>query len=95
MPTDQQREPGVDGERLTQDLGAAYLSGLWALSGRGFASMNDASQAIVRLASNQLGMRSAFLAQFEGEEKRVLASHNAPGGCDIAAGAVLPIAHSY
>ncbi|MDP9472519.1 MAG: hypothetical protein M3Q71_17940 [Chloroflexota bacterium] len=85
----------MDDERPAQDLGAAYLSGLWALSARGFASTDKASQAVVRLASDQLGMRSAFLAQFEGEEKRVLASHNAPGGCDIVAGEVLPISHSY
>ncbi len=95
MPTHPQRELGVDGERPSQDLGVAYLSGLWALSARGFASTDEASQAVVRLASEQLGMRSAFLAHFDGEEKLVLASHNAPGGCDIAAGEVLPIAHSY
>lgn len=95
MPTHPQRELGVDGERPAQDPGAVYLSGLWALSARGFASTDDASRAVVRLASDQLGMRSAFLAHFDGDEKRVLASHNAPGGCDIAAGAVLPISHSY
>ncbi len=85
----------MDGERLTRDLGAAYLSGLWALSARGFASTDEASRAIVRLTSEQLGMRSAFLGHFQGDAEVVLASHNAPGGCDITAGTVFPVSHSF
>ena len=68
---------------------AGYLDGLAALAGRGFASSEEALAAILRLVVGQLGLRSSYLTRLSPEEQRseVLVAYNAPGGCDIRAGA--------
>lgn len=75
----------------------AYLAGLSNLAGRSFGSEAEAREALLRLLSEQLGMRSAFLTRITPEENRneVVASHNAPGGCGIPAGAVLPLSGTF
>ena len=76
---------------------AGYLDGLAVLAGRGFASSEEALAAILRLAVEQLGLRSSYLTQITPAEGRaeVLAAYNAPGGCDIRAGAVLPLPDTF
>ena len=75
----------------------AYLGGLSELAGRSFGSAEEAGEAILRLISEQLGMRSAFLTRITLKENRneVVASHNAPGGCGIPVGAVLPLSGTF
>ena len=75
----------------------AYLGGLSELAGRSFDSAEEAMQALLRLLSEQLGMRSAFLTRITPEENRneVVASHNAPHGCGIPVGAVLPLSGTF
>ncbi len=75
----------------------AYLAGLSNLAGRSFGSEAEAREALLRLLSEQLGMRSAFLTRITPEENRneVVASHNAPGGCGIPVGAVLPLSGTF
>lgn len=75
----------------------AYLAGLSNLAGRSFGSEEEAREALLRLLSEQLGMRSAFLTRITPEENRneVVASHNAPGGCGIPTGAVLPLSGTF
>ena len=70
-----------------------YLGGLSELAGRSFGSAEEARQALLRLISEQLGMRSAFLTHVTPEENRneIVASYNAPDGCGIPVGAVLPL----
>lgn len=76
---------------------AAYLGGLSELAGCSFDSADEAREALLRLLSEQLSMRSAFLTQITPEENRneVVASHNAPGGCGIPVGAVLPLSGTF
>ena len=75
----------------------AYLGGLSELAGRSFDSAQEAREALLRLISEQLGMRSAFLTRITSGENRneVVASHNAPGGCGIPIGAVLPLSGTF
>ena len=75
----------------------AYLGGLSELAGRSFDSVEEATLALLQLLSEQLGMRSAFLTRITPEENRneVVASHNAPDGCGILAGAVLPLSGTF
>ena len=75
----------------------AYLSGLSEFAGRSFGSVEEARQALLQLLSEQLGMRSAFLTHITPEENRneVVASYNAPDGCEISAGAVLPLSGTF
>ncbi|MDP9480550.1 MAG: hypothetical protein M3R38_33635 [Actinomycetota bacterium] len=75
----------------------AYLGGLSELAGRSFDSAEEAREAILRLLSEQLGMRSAFLTRITPEENRneVVAAHSAPDGCGIPVGAVLPLSGTF
>lgn len=83
---------------LVERVGStAYLGGLSELAGRSFDSADEAREALLRLLSEQLGMRSAFLTHITPEDDRneVVASHNAPGGCGIPVGAVLPLSGTF
>ncbi len=82
----------MDQESLT-----AYLGGLFELAGRSFDSIEEATDALLRLLSERLGMRSAFLTHItpEGNRNEVVASHNAPDGCGIPTGAVLPLSGTF
>ncbi len=75
----------------------AYLGGLSELAGRSFDSVEEAREALLQLLSEQLCMRSAFLTRITPEENRneVMASHNAPDGCGIPVGAVLPLSGPF
>jgi signal transduction histidine kinase len=68
-----------------------------ALVARGFASTTEATQAILALASAQLGLRSTFLTCIAPADGRshILAAHNEPGGSDIVAGVALPLDDSF
>src|SRR5712691_4824402 len=70
-----------------------YLEGLSALAAQGFASIQIAVDAILQLMTEQLGMRSSFLAHIKLEDNQleVLAVHNVPGGCDIQVGTAVPL----
>ena len=84
--------------RLVPAAGASgYLGGISRLSGRSFASTEEATQAVLRLITEQIGMRSAFLTRIAPERNRneISAAHNEPGGCHIPAGAVLPLSDTY
>ena len=75
----------------------AYLGGLSELAGRSFDTVEEAREALLQLLSEQLDMRSAFLTHITPEENRneVVASHNAPDGCGILVGAVLPLSGTF
>ena len=75
----------------------AYLGGLSELVGRSFDSVEEATEALLQLLSEQLGMRSAFLTRITPEENcnEVVASYNAPDGCGIPVGAVLPLSGTF
>ncbi len=74
-----------------------YLGGLSTLAGRSFSSAQESTEAILRLIADQLGMRSAFLTHITIDEERneIIASYNAPGGCDILPGLVLPLSGTF
>ena len=74
-----------------------YLGGLSELAGRSFTSVEDSTGAILRLLSDQLVMRSAFLTRITPADDRneVIAAYNAPDGCNIPAGAVFPLAGTF
>ena len=76
---------------------SAYLGSLSELAGRSFGSEEEAREALLRLLSEQIGMRSAFLTRIAPKENRneVVASHNAPDGCGIPVGAVLPLSGTF
>lgn len=76
---------------------AAVLDGLSELAGQAFASTAEATMAVLRLVAEQLGVRSSFLSRIRREEGRfeVLTAHNAPGGCDMATGAILSLPQAY
>jgi hypothetical protein len=82
---------------VVAEISPAYLGGLSKLAGRSFDSVEEAAQALLQLISEQLGMRSAFLTRITPETNRneVLASHNAPDGCGIPPGAVLPLSGTF
>jgi PAS domain S-box-containing protein len=50
-------------------------------------------EAVLESLVDQLGMRSSFIARMnpEGDRLELLAAHDAPGGCNGSAGAVLPL----
>ncbi len=82
---------------MEQAAASTYLVGLSELAGRSFDSTQEATRALLRMVSEQLDMRSAFLTHITPAEDRneVLASHNAPDGCGIPMGAVLPLSGTF
>lgn len=82
-----QTDPG-DADR---GRGAPLLRELSALAAHSFASAEQAAVAVVRLVSNQLGMRTSYLTRLLPQEQlEILAAYNAPGGCAITAGQIYP-----
>lgn len=75
----------------------SYLGGLSELAGRSFASTEEATDAVLQLLSEQLGMRTSFLARVTPTEDRfeVLGAHNVPGGCGIEPREALPLPGAY
>ena len=75
----------------------SHLGGLSELAGRSFASTREATDASLRLLTEQLGMRTSFLARVTPAEDRfeVLGAHNVPGGCGIEPGEALPLPGTY
>ena len=75
----------------------AYLGGLSEFAGRSFDSVEEARKTLLQLLSEQLGLRSAFLTRITPEENRneVVAAYNAPDGCGISTGAVLPLSGTF
>ena len=82
---------------MLHESSPAYLGSLSELVGCSFDSVEEAREALLQLLSVQLGMRSAFLTRITPEENRneVLASYNAPEGCGILVGAVLPLSGTF
>lgn len=76
---------------------APALADLAAVAGHGFATTDEAVAAVLALIVEHVGLRSAFLTRITPGEDRndVLAAYNAPGGCAIAAGAVLPLSGTF
>ncbi len=75
----------------------AYLGDLSELAGRSFDSAEEAREALLQLLSEQIGMRSALLTRITPEENRneIIASYNAPDGCSIPTGTVLPLSGTF
>ncbi len=82
---------------MEHTVSPAYLGGLSELAGRSFNSVEEEREALLQLLAEQLGMRSTFLTRITPEENRneVVASHNAPDGCGILLGAVLPLSGTF
>ena len=79
---------------LYRDAGGS-LGSLAALAGTSFASDDEATAAVLREVAAQLGMRTGYLTRIAGEEHRVLAVHDEPGGSGVVAGTIRPLAHTY
>jgi hypothetical protein len=82
---------------MKHTVSPAYLGGLSKLAGRSFDSVEEEREALLQLLAEQLGMRSTFLTRITPEENRneVVASHNAPDGCGIPVGTVLPLSGTF
>lgn len=74
-----------------------YLGGLSALAVQSFASTQAAFEATLQLISQQLGLRTSYLTKITVEQQlsHVLAAYNAPGGCDVATGALLALPETF
>ena len=91
---DQQATPG-DGEPT--DRGTTLLEGLSRLAGRGFADRSEATSEILRLITDQFGLRTSFVSRIEPErgELLVVESRNEPGGCDLPAGTTVDLYNTF
>ena len=85
---------GTAGDRVAA---STYLEQLSDLAVRSFASTGDATQAILRLVAQQLGMRTSFLARItrQPDEFLVLAAHNDLGGPDVKPGTRCALPDTY
>lgn len=81
----------TDSGGADQRRGAPLLRELSALAAHSYASAEAAAAAAVRLVSNQLGMRTSYLARLLPQgQLEIMAAYTAPGGCAIAAGQIDP-----
>jgi hypothetical protein len=73
------------------------LESLSDLAAQSFATTSDATDAILRAITDQLGMRTSWVSRIDRriDESLVLAAHNEPGGCGVAAGARLPLPDTF
>jgi hypothetical protein len=74
-----------------------YLDSLSALSATSFPSTNALIDAILRLITEQIGLRTSFLTHITPGENRnhVVAAYNQPDGCDLAADTDLPLEDTF
>ncbi len=75
----------------------AYLGPLSALAAHTFRSTDALMDAILTLVVDQLGLRTSFLTHIvpEHDQNRIVAAHNAPGGCDVLAGTAMPLEDTF
>lgn len=73
------------------------LDQLARLAGRNFATAQELMGTILQLIAVQLGMRSSFITRILPADQRltILAVHNAPGGCDVPAEAILALTDTF
>lgn len=73
------------------------FDGLAGLAASQFGSSEESIAAVLALITDQLGLRTSFLAQIARAEGRfdVLAAHNLSGGCDIAPGTSLELQATF
>jgi hypothetical protein len=76
---------------------ANYLDGLSTLSIRSFHSTEEAFQAVLELITSYLGLRTSFLTEitYEQDLNHIIAVYNEPGGCNVPAGADLPLSQTF
>ncbi len=81
-------------EQYSEDT---YLHSLSALSGRRFDSTESLIAAILPIITAQLGLRTSFITRISPEQHQnhILAAHNEPEGCDLAAGSDLVLEDTF
>lgn len=70
---------------------SARRGGISTLAGPSFASLTEAVAAVLQVVTEQVGTRTSFLTHLDAPAGRskVVAVHNLPDGCAVAAGAAL------
>src|SRR5919202_1220840 len=68
-----------------------------AFAAQTFTSPREAMETVVRLLAEQLSVHSTFVSHISAETRKfeVVAAFNAPGGCDIREGTVLPLPETF
>lgn len=76
---------------------ANHLARIASLAARGFASTEEATQALLEVVATQMGMRSSLLMEITPStgSNFVRAAFNLPGGCDIAPESDLPLEDTF
>lgn len=70
------------------------LQALAQFTTRQFSSTDETIGAALQLLAEQIGMRSAFLSQFDGDQLAIIADYD-HGGCGIRAGARFPLDDAF
>ena len=70
------------------------LRALARFAAQSFASATEAAEAALALLAEYVGVRSAFLSRFAGDELVIVADYD-HGGCGIRAGASFPLKDAF
>jgi hypothetical protein len=83
--------------RPEPNTSASLLAGLSSLAGRGYRTSEGATEAILTLIADQLGMRTTHLSRFvpASDDVLVVSSFNEAGGCDVVAGSAFELEDTY
>lgn len=87
----------TDRSTVASGTATATLDRLSRLAGTRFASLDDATAAVLQTVTDVLGMRTSWVSEVDNEtcELGIVASHNEPGGCDVAAGGSAPLTSTF
>ncbi len=70
------------------------LRALAKFSVQSFRSAHEATEAALALLAEQVGLRSAFLSRFDGDQVSIVADYDR-GGCAIRAGSRFPLDDAF
>jgi hypothetical protein len=86
-----------DSSQPARNAPPLYLDSLSILAAKSFPSTDTLIEAILALITEQSGLRTSFLTHITPQENRnrIVAVYNQPNGCDLVAGADLPLEDTF
>lgn len=90
------KQPSAAGQHRTND-GQVLLEGLSRLVSHSASDRSQTTIEMLRLITTQFGLRTSYVAKLTPErgEQLSVASHNEPGGCDMAVGSVSELLNTF
>lgn len=82
---------------ISGSVATETLARLSELAGQQFASLEDATQAVLETITSVLGMRTSWVSRVDNDacELEIVAAHNEEGGSNVQAGGAAPLERTF